>query len=66
MERLEEMLRVMKAGGTVRIKKCDALPELVGEGAEIVDLQTQDFERYATYPVWARVSSAEGDHDEVR
>jgi len=59
MERLEEMLRVMKAGGTVRIKKCDALPELVGEGAEIVDLQTQDFERYATYPVWARVTSGE-------
>jgi len=31
----------------------------VGEGAEIVDLQTQDFERYATYPVWARVTSGE-------
>ena len=59
VERLEEMLRVMKTGGTVRIKKCDAMPELVGEGAEIVDLQTQDLERYATYPVWARVTSGE-------
>jgi len=59
VEKLEEMLKAMKTGGTARIKECDALPELVGEGAEIVDLQTQDLERYATYPVWARVTSGE-------
>lgn len=72
VERLEEMLKVMKTGGTVRIKKCDALPELVGEGAEVVEMQTQDIERYATYPIWAKVTSGERTgkvygfyHDEV-
>jgi hypothetical protein len=57
VERLEKMLKGMKAKGNVRIKKCEAIPELVGELADIVDLQTQDIEKYTTYPVWARVTS---------
>ncbi|MDY6917639.1 MAG: hypothetical protein SVP26_06790 [Chloroflexota bacterium] len=49
----------MKLGDRVRIKECDPIPEVVGETAEIVDLQMQPFEVYREYPVWARVVTGE-------
>jgi hypothetical protein len=59
MEQLEELLQTMKTGGTVRVKNCDALPDLIGQDAEIIDIQTQENERYATYPVWVKISSGD-------
>ena len=51
--------RVMKIGSVVEIKKCDAIPGVVGEHAEIVRLQIQEFEKYTVYPVWVKVLSGE-------
>jgi len=48
----------MKMGDTVRIKECP-VAELVGENAEIVELQMQEFERYRVYPIWAEITSGE-------
>ena len=59
VEQLEEMLRAMKIGGMVKIKKCDSLPEVVGESAAIVDMQIQEFEKYMAYPVWVKMTSGE-------
>ncbi len=49
----------MKVGDTVKIGRCQWKPELVGESAEIVDLQTQEYERYRTYPVWVKMLTGE-------
>jgi len=49
--------RRMQAGKIVRIEKCDLMPDAVGESAEIVELQMQDFEQYRTYPVWVKMTS---------
>lgn len=71
VERLEELLesvavaekglvtKAMKIGDAVRVKRCDSMPEVVGESAEIVDLQIQEFEEYTVYPVWVKVTSGE-------
>ncbi len=59
VEQLEEMLKTMRLGGTVKIKKCDSLPEVVGVEAEIVDMQIQEFDRHATYPLWVKITSGE-------
>ena len=45
----------MKAGDIVKIVNCGPMPEVVGEQAEIVDLQTQEDERYRVYPVWVKM-----------
>jgi ribosomal protein S17 len=49
----------MKIGGTVKIVRCHWKPSLVGESAEIVDLQVQEYERYRTYPVWVKMLTGE-------
>ena len=49
----------MRIGDTVKIKGCDSMPEVVGETAEIVDLQIQEYEKYRTYPIWAKMTSGE-------
>ena len=49
----------MKIGDIVQIKKCDPIPEVVGESAEIVDMQIQEFEKYTVYPVWVKMTSGE-------
>jgi len=51
--------KAMRVGDIVRIKKCDPMPEVVGETAEIVDLQMQEFEKYRAYPVWVKMTSGE-------
>ena len=51
--------KVMRVGSTVRIKKCGPMPEVVGESAQIVDLQMQEFEKYRAYPVWVKMTSGE-------
>jgi len=51
--------QAMRAGKVVKIEKCDLMPEVVGESAEIVELQTQDFEQYRTYPVWVKMLTGE-------
>jgi len=59
VEQLEDALRAVKIGGVVEIKKCDSMPELVGEHGEIVEMQIQEFEKYTVYPVWVKVLSGE-------
>ena len=59
VEQLEEALRAMKIGSVVEIKKCDAMTGVVGEHAEIVEMQIQEFEKYTVYPVWAKILSGE-------
>ena len=49
----------IRIGATVRIKKCDPMPEVVGENAEIVDMQIQEFDKYATCPVWVKMLTGE-------
>jgi len=49
----------MEVGDIVNIKKCDSRPEIVGENAEIVDLQMQEYEKYRQYPIWAKITSGE-------
>ncbi|GAI80406.1 unnamed protein product, partial [marine sediment metagenome] len=59
VEQLEDALRAVKIGGIVEIKKCDSIPELVGEHGEIVEMQIQEFEKYTVYPVWVKILSGE-------
>jgi hypothetical protein len=51
--------RIMKIGDMVKIKACDSIPEVVGGSAEIVDMQIQELDKYAVYPLWVRVTSGE-------
>jgi ribosomal protein S17 len=51
--------RTAKTGDLVKIKQCGPIPEVAGEDAELVELQTQDFERYTAYPVWVKMLSGE-------
>lgn len=57
LEQLEECLKAIKIGGAVRIRRCDSLPEVVGEFGNIVDMQIQEFDKYRVYPVWVKVVS---------
>jgi hypothetical protein len=59
IEKLETAVKKMKIGGKIRVKKCDATPDLVGKRAEIVNMQMQDFDKYATFPIWARITSGD-------
>ena len=52
----EKSLRI---GGIVKIKKCDPIPEVVGESAEIVDMQMLELDKYAVYPLWVKMTSGE-------
>ena len=47
----------MRIGSVVEIKKYDVMPRIVGEYAEIVDLQMQEVEKYRTYPIWVKMTS---------
>ena len=47
----------MRVGDLVRIKKFEHAEGVVGERAEVVDMQIQEYERYRTYPIWAKVIS---------
>ncbi|MCK4697951.1 MAG: hypothetical protein KAT53_06585, partial [Dehalococcoidia bacterium] len=49
----------MKIGEIIKVKGCSAIPVVVGEQAEIVNLQTQEFEEYTVYPVWAKITTGE-------
>ena len=49
----------MRVGDAVRIRECGSIPEAVGEKAEIVDLQIQQYEKYRVYPIWAKIISGE-------
>ena len=51
--------RAIRIGATVKIKKCTPMPEVVGEKAEIVDMQIQEFDKYAVYPVWVKMLTGE-------
>jgi len=59
IEKLETAVKKMKIGGKVRVKKCDPTPALVGKRAEIVNMQMQDSDKYATFPIWARITSGD-------
>ena len=70
-EQLEEILRsvttndkkggerTMKIGATVKIKKCNQIAEVAGENGEVVDVQIQEFDKYAVYPLWVKMTSGE-------
>jgi hypothetical protein len=47
----------MKLDDVIKIVNCDSKPELAGGTAQIIDLQTPQYEKYHTYPVWARMTS---------
>ena len=49
----------MKIGDAVKIVKCNTMPEVVGESAEMVDMQIQEFEKYTVYPLWGKMTSGE-------
>ena len=49
----------MEIGDTVKIKECGSIPWLVGEKAEVVEMQMQEFEKYRLYPLWVKVTSGE-------
>jgi len=57
VEHLEEFLRTIRVGATVRIKKCNAMPDIVGENGEIADMQVQSFDKYTTYPLWVKITT---------
>ena len=56
---LVEEEKIMKIGTIVRVVKGESTIGIVGQRAEIVDLQMQEFERYRVYPVWARILAGE-------
>ncbi len=49
----------MRVGEIIKIKKCDSMPKVVGESAEIVDMQMLEFGEYRIYRVWLRMTSGE-------
>jgi len=56
---IEGEVKTMRIGDIVKIRECTPMPEVVGESAEIVDMQIQEFEKYAVYPVWVKMTSGE-------
>jgi len=56
---VEKEGKTMKIGDTVKIRKCEPIPEVVGENADIVDMQIQEFEKYTVYPLWVKITSGE-------
>jgi len=56
---LVEEEKAMRVGDIVKIVNCDPMPEVVGQQAEIVDLQMQEYERYRVYPVWVKMLTGE-------
>ncbi len=59
VEQIEECLKAIRIGSMVRIRKCDSVPNVVGEEGEIVDTQIQEFEKYTVYPVWVKMLTGE-------
>jgi len=56
---VEKEGKTMKIGDAVKIKKCGSMLEVVGENADIVDMQIQEFEKYTVYPLWVKMTSGE-------
>lgn len=56
---LVEEEKAMRVGDIVKIVHCDPMPEVVGQRAEIVGLQMQEYERYRVYPVWVKMLTGE-------
>jgi len=56
---IEGEVKTMRIGDIVKIRECTPMPEVVGESAEIVDMQIQEFEKYAVFPVWVKMTSGE-------
>ncbi len=50
----------LRLGDTVRIKECEARPELVDARGEIVQMQTQAYEEYSVRPIWVKITTGEG------
>jgi len=49
----------MRLGDAIKIRMCESIPEVVGETAEIIELQMQQYERYRAYPIWAKMTSGQ-------
>ena len=56
----EMRIETLRLGDIVRVKGCEARPQLVGAVGEIVQLQSQEFEKYSVRPVWVRITSGDG------
>jgi hypothetical protein len=50
----------LRLGDMVRIKECEARPELVGAKGQIVQMQTQQYEEYCIRPIWVKITTGEG------
>ena len=59
LEHMGKMLGAMREGGIIKIRKCDSIAGVVGESAEIVDMQVQECDEYGLYPLWAKITSGE-------
>lgn len=51
--------RTMRIGEIIKIKKCNSMPEVTGEGAEIVDMQLVEFGEHRIHRVWLKMVSGE-------
>lgn len=56
---LRKLRDQVKIGDKIKIRKCEAIPALANENAEVVDVQMQLYEKYRTYPVWAKMITGE-------
>lgn len=57
IERIVEEVGKITVGDVVKITGCEPIPELVGETAEVAELQIQEHEKYRLYPIWAKVTT---------
>lgn len=48
-------------GGMVKVRECMERPELAGAVGLVVQIQTQQYERYCARPVWVRIASGLGE-----
>ena len=57
IEKIVEEVGKISVGDVVQIKACEPIPELIGEKAEVVELQIQEHEKYRLYPIWVKVTT---------
>lgn len=50
----------LRVGDSVRVKECGTRPELVGAQGEIVQMQTQEPEKYCVRPLWVKIPLGQG------
>lgn len=48
---------MVRLGDMVQVKACGAAPELVGSWGDIVQIQTQEYERYSVRPIWVELTT---------